>query len=340
MATAWSDATITAQTTLIKPAHITEMRTALNAERVRRSLGNASFAETLTPRITPIKTTHIGEIRTGLNFAPLSLTDTTLTAGSTGIKAVHVQELRTKINTLENAVLVGGTTGCNAGCTGLCVSCTGTCTGGCTGCTSCSSCSGTCTGDCTGCSGCSGDGNSCFIAGTKVLMADRTMKNIEAVRIGEQIIGIDGKAHNVIALYPTRLGERSLLKFTDNSLSWSEEHPLWVRHEDGSQYWGVWGAGAYLREMRIPNPKLPPECRDFGLKKRLPDTLFFNNVEYAHVDGWKWKEVMIDRTATSDTVLYDLVTDGPGTMIVNGFVASAFATDKHFDFEEVRWSGI
>nr|DAH68417.1 MAG TPA: portal protein [Caudoviricetes sp.] len=38
----------------------------------------------------------------------------------------------------------------------------------------------------------------CFAPGTKVLMADATIKNIEDIKIGDRVMGPDGTARNVI----------------------------------------------------------------------------------------------------------------------------------------------
>ena len=168
-------------------------------------------------------------------------------------------------------------------------------------------------------------------------MEDFSEKNIEDVKVGERVMGIDGKAYNVTQLDITHLGYRSLLKFADDSLSWSEEHPIWTRFKDGHEYWGVWGLGAYLREMEIPHDENLPE---YGLRKRPPELTYLPDLEYAHVDGWKKQVVKIDRRGYDEMPLYDLVTDGPGTMICNGYVVSAFATDKDFDFGKLSWKGL
>ena len=236
------------------------------------------------------------------------------------VKKAHIDELRAKVNALE--VKTSGTTDCNMGCTGICTGCSEGCATGCSG-------------DCTGDSSCS-----CFPAGTRILMHDFTEKNIEDIQKGDKVLGIDGKAYSVLFLYPTRLGNRALYRFGDSSLSWSEEHPIWTKFDDGSEYWGVKSMAAYLYEMNVPNTSLPETSREFGLKKRLPEVLWQNKGVFAHVDGWRRQWMIIDRSGTDSMVLYDLVTDGPGTMIANGYVVSAFATDSKFDFEKVKWQGL
>lgn len=342
MATSWTDATLTANVSPGRNVHLSQMRTSLNAERARRGMSGVSFSDsTLNANSTKIKDSHINELRTGITaFSPATWTDGTLTSNNTRFRKTHVDELRAKIVALENHPQVGGASDCSASCSGLCVGCTGTCIGGCTSCTSCS---GSCTGcsSCTGsCSGCSGDScTSCFPAGTKVLMGDLTEKNIEEVVIGDEVMGIDGKAYQVVALYPTKLGkDRALFQFTDKSLAWSGEHPLWIRTEK-EEYFGVHDYNAYVREIYGPQPTVPPEYQNYGLKKKKP-IIITNTVEYAHVAGWKKHEVCIDRNAGTDMPLFDLIIDGPGTMICNGYVVSAFVSDSRYEFSQTKWDGL
>jgi len=67
---------------------------------------------------------------------------------------------------------------------------------------------------------------SCFIAGTKITMADGTFKNIEEIIVGDKIKG--HKEDNiVIKLDPTLLGDRKLYSFNDNEhYFFTSEHPF------------------------------------------------------------------------------------------------------------------
>jgi len=72
----------------------------------------------------------------------------------------------------------------------------------------------------------SGYGGSCFIAGTKVRMADGTDKNIEDVIVGDKVKGQNGN-NEVTALDPTLLADRKLYSFNDNEhYFFTSEHPF------------------------------------------------------------------------------------------------------------------
>jgi hypothetical protein len=67
---------------------------------------------------------------------------------------------------------------------------------------------------------------SCFIAGTKVTMADGTVKNIEDIKVRDIVKGHKGN-NEVIKLDPTLLGERKLYSFNDNEhYFFTSEHPF------------------------------------------------------------------------------------------------------------------
>jgi len=91
----------------MKAAHITGLRTAVNAARTRNGLAAATWTDpTLTAGLTAIKAVHITELRAALNqvFTTLgralpTYTDPTLGAGTTS-KAAHIQELRNAVSSL------------------------------------------------------------------------------------------------------------------------------------------------------------------------------------------------------------------------------------------------
>jgi hypothetical protein len=101
----FTDAALIPQSTSIKAAHITELRTAVDAVRKLANGGTANpFNYTdapLTAQVTFVKRVHVTELRSALDAArstlglpALSYTDAAITQQSTPIKAVHLLELR------------------------------------------------------------------------------------------------------------------------------------------------------------------------------------------------------------------------------------------------------
>jgi len=105
----FTDASLTVRVTAIKAAHFTELRSAIDTLRSRKSLGPFGWADgTLTARSTVVKRQHLVDLRTALTqayqAAPASTAPTyaeAITAGTTPIKASHLIELRTFVRNLE-----------------------------------------------------------------------------------------------------------------------------------------------------------------------------------------------------------------------------------------------
>ena len=97
----FTDDPLVVSTTQVKAAHVTELRTAVNAVRTLASLGAGSYTDpTITANTTQVKAVHINDLRTAINAARAALSLSTLTYGetvtasTTSVKASHVTELR------------------------------------------------------------------------------------------------------------------------------------------------------------------------------------------------------------------------------------------------------
>jgi hypothetical protein len=91
---------VVASSTVVKAAHITELRTAVNAVRALATLAPFPFTNGSLASVA-IKKLHIEELRTALSEAraalglpAVSYTDPVLTSGVSKIKAAHIEDLR------------------------------------------------------------------------------------------------------------------------------------------------------------------------------------------------------------------------------------------------------
>ncbi|HEU4886585.1 MAG TPA: fibronectin type III domain-containing protein, partial [Thermoanaerobaculia bacterium] len=96
----FTDDPLVTLTTKVKLAHITELRTAVNAIRAAATLGALAADGTIAAGAL-VRAQHVNALRTGLNEArsviglsALTYTDPALTAGATKIKSSHIHELR------------------------------------------------------------------------------------------------------------------------------------------------------------------------------------------------------------------------------------------------------
>lgn len=77
-----------------------------------------------------------------------------------------------------------------------------------------------------GCGNNGGGGGSCFVAGTEITMADGSIKVIEEVQIGDELMGQDGKSSKVFAFDHPMLGLRKLYGFNGGKAFVTAEHPF------------------------------------------------------------------------------------------------------------------
>jgi hypothetical protein len=71
----------------------------------------------------------------------------------------------------------------------------------------------------------------CFVAGTQILMADGSTKNIEDVALGEIVVGKDGVRNTVLKFLRPKLGETgaTLMAFNNGKPFMASDHPVYVR---------------------------------------------------------------------------------------------------------------
>jgi hypothetical protein len=160
-------------------------------------------------------------------------------------------------------------------------------------------------------------------------MADRTWRNIEDVQIGDMVMGVHGPVQ-VVDLDKPLLGDRKMMTFGDGSLAWSEEHMLWARDFDQSEWWWCANPDQWRFEVSVGHLS--------GLRDNY--SMFVGDgYEYAHIDGWRAQTVNVDANYGPDTQLYLPVTEG-SPIIVNGYVVGARVNEFGFDYRTIAWSGL
>ncbi len=105
----YTDDPITSQSTLIKAAHITDLRQAINTLRSNNGLATASFTNsTLTAGSSQVRVGDITELRSALDDvyvvqgkAKPTYTDSTIASGQTTIKKAHIAEIRSAVKDVE-----------------------------------------------------------------------------------------------------------------------------------------------------------------------------------------------------------------------------------------------
>lgn len=172
----------------------------------------------------------------------------------------------------------------------------------------------------------------CFGAGSQVLLADGGTKVIEALEVGDKVLGRGGITNTVIALKPTSLGDRKLYTI-NGTLKVTADHPAMT--ERG---WGVISRALYAqryhkRTMPVTiedgqqaawdTSFLPPEeMVEFG----IGDNIAFGNHGFQKITS------LTSETLPGDTPLYTVALDGDGTFQLEGgyvFIGLSGSLAKH-----------
>ena len=106
---AFTDPTLTPRSTVVRAAHFTELRGAIDTLRSRQGLAAFGWTDaSLTVGGTTIKQVHLAELRAAVSavyaargLAGPAWTDPTVTAAATVVRAVHITELRSAVFALE-----------------------------------------------------------------------------------------------------------------------------------------------------------------------------------------------------------------------------------------------
>jgi hypothetical protein len=142
------------------------------------------------------------------------------------------------------------------------------------------------------------DEASCFTAGTKVLMADGTEKNIENVKIGDVLLGSDN-SHNTVRGYdqPT-LGDRLLYSINGGDYFVTVEHPFMT-----TEGWKSISPEATHREM--PGFEL--------------ESLSVGDILITATGSVKILSIQ-EQAGDSKQQLYNFILDGNNTYYANGYL--------------------
>ncbi len=165
-----------------------------------------------------------------------------------------------------------------------------------------------------------GVAGSCFVPGTKVAMADGGERNIEDIRAGDRVRGVDGAVNTVTGIERPRLAGRLVYAINGGPAFVTAEHPFWTA--DG------WKAidpmataaekprlrvGALVVGDRVAAAATPASGAAAGARALA--------VAYAPAP---LREVAIHTilgvTASPDTVVYNLLLDGNHTYFANGYL--------------------
>lgn len=123
----------------------------------------------------------------------------------------------------------------------------------------------------------SGPGD-CFIAGSQVLMADRTYKPIEEVQVGDKVIGLEEMVNEVIDLRIHEEEQRILCDFGNQHTFVTDTHPFL----DSEGYWTA--VNLSVAQEKYPNLQLRELIPGATLMKYNPDLKAYVPYEVPYIN--------------------------------------------------------
>lgn len=101
----------------------------------------------------------------------------------------------------------------------------------------------------------------CFVKGTKVLMADNSLKNIELIREGDEVKSYDFESEKLISSKVTKLISAThsnliKIKFVNNEIITTSDHPFWTDRNVWASIDAEKANKSYTQKTKIENLKI------------------------------------------------------------------------------------
>ena len=162
----------------------------------------------------------------------------------------------------------------------------------------------------------------CFVAGTEIMMYDKSIKLIEDVIIGDKLIGLDGSINTVMKFDHPPLGNRKLYSFNKGKAFVTEEHPFMTI--DG---WKAINTDATLKEQ----PNLESEM--IG-NLEVGDRIVNHDGSYTHIESIE------EHQDSPDRQLYNFELSGNNTYVADGMIVhnkKIVCTEMYRQTQLVNW---
>jgi hypothetical protein len=171
----------------------------------------------------------------------------------------------------------------------------------------------------------------CFLAGSPVSMADGTVKAIEEVAVGDQVIGAFGEINDVLALQHVFVGTSTMYKING-------EHDTTDHHPHVSvdkKFYTPEPAiidTVYGKSYPVIGPEGLTTMNLGGLRKGRAQKLELGHV-LKTIDGSRTVNTLEAYSLPPETPLYNLVIGGSHTYHVNGYAVTGWPREDDFDYD-------
>jgi hypothetical protein len=163
-------------------------------------------------------------------------------------------------------------------------------------------------------------------------MADRTLKAIKEIAVGDTVMTMTGLGGKVVSIETPRLTQyrnmMTLIAPDGRKLRISDDHDLWYKNEDIEQ-WGTYNYEWWLHEAENTNEL---ECPAEALNREI-------EYEFAVDSGWHKTIPEFESENNPEEMIYGITLDQGGGYIADGFVViTAGCTSE--EVKDFKWNGI
>jgi hypothetical protein len=178
-----------------------------------------------------------------------------------------------------------------------------------------------------------GAGCTCYLAGSRIAMADGGFANIEDVKVGDQVRGAFGENNEILALMHVKLGDRKMYKINqEHDTTYEEIHisadkkmysiDTTATYNEYGMYWNcVLGDGTEQMLMNV------------GVAKERLHTLT-TGTELQTITGPRVVNSLEAYDLPADTTLYNFVLSGSHTFFVNDYAVASWPREDNFDYDQ------
>lgn len=161
---------------------------------------------------------------------------------------------------------------------------------------------------CCNCQCCCTGGSCCFDPNARVLMKDGSWKKISKIKVGDEVVGLNGTVNRVTGMKSTTVGNRKMIKFVDYNFYCTDDHLFLT--EIG---WKTWRPDRLVDNDRENAVLLKDENKNSPLSSEDVMILSEGRISYS--------DLKIEEQAFNpDFVVYDLHLDGDNTYTVENFI--------------------
>ena len=159
------------------------------------------------------------------------------------------------------------------------------------------------------CQCCCATGTGCFFdPNARVLMKDGGWKKISKIKVGDEVVGLNGTVNRVTGMKSTTVGSRKMIKFIDYNFYSTDDHLFLTVNG-----WKTWRPDRLVDNDRENAVLLKDDNKNLPLSSEDVMILSEGRISYS--------DIKIEEQAfNSDFVVYDLHLDGDNTYIVENFI--------------------